>query len=89
MGKVFRAKFTSGKCPLCGRGIRAGELIGSLDDRWAHQACDSQTSASDRAEYAAGREDAERERFTRDAFGEEYAAAFEFSRDLAGLNGDW
>lgn len=41
------------------------------------------------AEYAAGVEDARRERFNRDMFGEAYAAAEEYARDMAGLNGEW
>lgn len=43
----------------------------------------------DEQEYAAGREDADRWRFNRDMFGESYAAAEEYARDLRGLNGDW
>ena len=41
------------------------------------------------AEYAAGVEDARRYRETRDLFGESYAVAEEYARDLRGLNGDW
>lgn len=40
-------------------------------------------------EYAAGIEDANRERFNRQMFGEEFAAAEEYARDMRGLNGDW
>ena len=40
-------------------------------------------------EYAAGIEDANRERFNRQMFGESYAAAEEYARDMRGLNGDW
>lgn len=43
----------------------------------------------DEQEYAAGIEDANRERFNRQMFGEAYAAAEEYARDLRGLNGDW
>lgn len=45
--------------------------------------------ARDDAEYAAGIEDAKRERFNRDMFGESYAAAEEYARDMRGLNGEW
>ena len=43
----------------------------------------------DDAEYAAGIEDARRYRENREWFGQEYADAEEYARDMRGLNGDW
>ncbi len=58
------------------------------NDRWERAAARRERER-DRAEYAAGVEDANRWRFNRDMFGEAYAAAEEYARDLRGLNGDW
>jgi hypothetical protein len=66
-------------------GRRAADDFG---DDWERREAARERERND-AEYRAGIEDANRERFNRQVFGEAYAAAEEYARDLRGLNGDW
>jgi hypothetical protein len=71
-------------------GRRYDEINRTIGRMAADEFDDAATErARDDAEYAAGIEDARRESFNRNTFGESYAAAEEYARDLRGLNGEW
>ncbi len=71
-------------CRACDRRITRGDLIRKLDGErgpWVHAHCSNDADRDDR-EYGLGVMDAEQSKFERDTFGEDYAAAEEYSRYL-------
>jgi len=79
-----------GSCPAELATVREARLSGSAPyEVLEERAIERQRRQRADAEYAAGQEDARREKFNREMFGDAYAAAEEFARDLRGLNGEW
>jgi hypothetical protein len=87
----MKAKYP-GRC-RGGDRIAVGDEIVPVPGGWSHRACEipvvDVVPSCEEQEYRLGVEDAEREKFNRQMFGEEFAAAEEFARDMRGLNGDW